>query len=66
MAQIDPLPLYQPEDDSAVLSTSTERELLRDEKAESRSVDQLERAAQAQRVEPGTRFTEFDIFRHGR
>lgn len=65
MAQTDTLPVYEP-DDSAALSNSTTRELLRDQRPESRVVDQLEQAVEAQKVRTGTRFTGFDIFRHGR
>ncbi|POS73792.1 hypothetical protein DHEL01_v207809 [Diaporthe helianthi] len=63
MAQIDPLPPYEP-DDPTVVPTSTKRELMRNDTPESRFVDQVGQAVEDHEDRPTMRFTEFDIFRH--
>ena len=65
MAQIDPAPAYEAHD-SAFHSSPAKRELLRDERPESRFLDQVEQVVAVQKERTGTRFTEFDIFRHGK
>lgn len=62
MADSDPLPVYELHDSAALPAG---QELLREEKPSSRSVDQIEQVVAAHKEPTGTRFTEFDLFRHG-
>lgn len=61
MADTDPLPVYKSHDSACL---PAKQELLRDEQPSSRSVDPLEQVVAVHKDPTGTRFTEFDIFRH--